>query len=28
MTLKQIASTMTAHLEPAEPNLFDLKTVT
>jgi len=27
MTLKQIASTMTAHLEPAELNLSDLKTV-
>jgi len=28
MKLKQIASTMTAHLEPAELNLSDLKTVT
>jgi len=27
MKLKQIASTMTAHLEPAELNLSDLKTV-
>jgi len=26
MKLKQIASTMTAHLEPAELNLSDLKT--